>query len=88
VRLENYGNDQDYIVARLERDGFDRLALSVRYGRLSASFARELAATVPREHLDAMTDIAERFGPRRPEGWRGWQEELAAFGPNSPKENA
>lgn len=73
----SYGNERVYIIARLERDGFERLALSVRRGKLSARFAKELAATVPAEHLEAMTTIAERFGPRRPPDWRGWPDELS-----------
>ncbi len=71
MRLENYGNDRDYIIAWLRRDGFLRLAKSVQSGRLSAQFAKDLAKTVPREHLDAATDRAENF-IRRPE-WLEWQ---------------
>jgi hypothetical protein len=75
--LKNYGNDRDYIIAWLHRDGFDRLALSVECGKLSARFAKELASTVPSEHLSVVTDLAERFGPRRPIGWQGWEDALS-----------
>jgi hypothetical protein len=71
MTVENYGNDREYIMAWLRRDGFDRLAESVRSRRPSARFAKELAITVPREHLDAVTDRAENFG-RRPQWW-DWQ---------------
>jgi hypothetical protein len=76
MHVRNYGNDSDYIVARLRRDGFDRLALSVQSGKLSARFAKELARTVPSEHLDEITKLAERFGPRRPPCWQGWEDFL------------
>jgi hypothetical protein len=76
MRLENYGNDRTYIIAWLRRDGFERLARSVERGKLSARWAKELAITVPREHLDILTDFAEHCGPRRPEGWRNWETEL------------
>jgi hypothetical protein len=73
----SYGNERKYVVAWLYRDGFERLARSVEAGKPSARFAKELARTTPSEYLDAITDIAERFGPRRPEGWRGCKEEFA-----------
>jgi hypothetical protein len=77
MRVRNYGNDRTYITAWLRRDGFDRLAHSVSTGRLSARFAKELATTVPQEHLEKVTDLAERFGPRRPPDWQGWEELLS-----------
>lgn len=77
MRMRNYGNDRDYIAAWLRRDGFDRLALSVARGKLSARFAKELATTVPRERLDEVVDAVERWGPRRPPGWCGWEDALS-----------
>ena len=65
----NYGNGAVYISARLQRDGFDRLALLVATRQLSAQFAKELAATVPAKHLSAVTDRAVILGPRRPLTW-------------------
>jgi hypothetical protein len=72
----SYGNERTYRIARLERDGFQQLAANVRHGLLSARFATELAKTVPPEHLDELTEWALRFGPRKPEGWQGWEQEL------------
>ena len=68
----SYGNGKGYIAARLQRDGFDRLARAVRNGKLSAQFAKELAKTVPRDQLDAVTTAAIRWGPRRPIAWE-WE---------------
>lgn len=39
VRLKGYGNSREYIIARLERDGYVKLANEVRAGRLSARAA-------------------------------------------------
>lgn len=50
-----------YIAARLRRDGFERLAINVECRKLSARFAKELAATVPSEHLDAVTEKGTRW---------------------------
>ena len=81
MHVRNYGNDRDYIIAWLTRDGFDRLALAVRLGRLSARFAKELAVTVPRERLNEVIEVVERWGPRRPPYWQGLEDalSLAAF---------
>jgi hypothetical protein len=75
--VRNYGNDREYIIAWLKRDGFAQLAQSVMRGKLSARFAKELATTTPLEHLDTVTNLAKRWGPRRPEGWRGWEDALS-----------
>ena len=84
--IANYGNDRVYIIAWLERDGFEQLALSVRLGKLSARFAKELATTVPRERLNEVIAAVEQWGPRRPPYWQGWEDalSLAAFMAKEP----
>jgi hypothetical protein len=53
--MQNYGND--HIIAWLDRDGFDRLALSVRFGRVSARFglARRRLLRPPRDATQGAT---------------------------------
>jgi hypothetical protein len=75
--IENYGNDRRYIIDWLYRKDFALLAQSVAFRELSARFAKELARTVPREHLEEVTRIViERFGGRRPSPWFGWEDFL------------
>jgi hypothetical protein len=66
-----YGNQRSYIIRKLRRDGFARLARCVDGGTLSAQFAKHFAATVPRNRLAEVTDVAERFGPNRWPDWDG-----------------
>jgi hypothetical protein len=73
---EGYGNGKAYIAARLDRDGFKRLAALVRSGKITARWAKDIAKTVPQEHLDAVIDRAELLGPRCPEWWE-WQFALS-----------
>jgi hypothetical protein len=74
--LKCYGNGAIYLAAKLNRDGFRRLAYAVEDGKISAQFAVHLAATVPSEFLDRVIDRAEILGPRRPDWW-DWQAVLA-----------
>jgi hypothetical protein len=64
-----YGNNRKYITARLRRDGFRRLADCIDAGTLSAQFAKKIVENIPAEHIDAVTDVAEYYGPRQPECW-------------------
>ena len=74
--VRNYGNDKDYVIAWLRRDGFEQLANAVELGKLSARFAKELATTVPPERRDEVTRYAVKYGPRRPPHWNGWADFL------------